>query len=102
MLYSRDLQSMDPEIVPAFDNIPLIYLGQGQEVEIEAWAVVGKGKEHVKWQPGHAFYKQVAEETFEFYVESFGNMPVKEILKRAARAIKWKGEDFGNWLEKIK
>lgn len=102
MLYSRDLQSMDPEIVPAFDNIPLIYLAAGQEVEIEAWAVMGKGKEHVKWQPGHSFYKQVNENTFEFYVESFGNMPVKEILKRAARAIKWKGEDFSNWLEKIK
>jgi len=103
-LYSRDLQSMDPEIVPAFPDIPLVKLDRGQEVEVEAWAVVGKGKEHAKWQPGHAFYKQTkdAPAEFEFYVESFGNMPVKDIMLRAARAVRWKGEEFGSWLEKIK
>ncbi|MBR9681798.1 MAG: DNA-directed RNA polymerase subunit D [Candidatus Altiarchaeota archaeon] len=102
MLYSKDMQSMDPEIVPAFDNIPIVKLEKGQEVEIEAWAIADKGKEHVKWQPGHAFYKQLSEDSFEMYVESFGNMPVKALLIRAARAIKWKGEEFQNWVEKIK
>ena len=101
-LYTKDIQSMDPEIVPAFMDIPLVKLEKGQEVEIEAWAVEGTGKTHVKWQPGHAFYKQTGENEFEMYVESFGNMPVKDMLFRAARAIQWKSEEFSSWLEGIK
>ncbi|MBR9680293.1 MAG: DNA-directed RNA polymerase subunit D [Candidatus Altiarchaeota archaeon] len=99
-LYSRDLQPMDPEIIPAFPDIPLVKMVDGQAIELEAWAIVGTAKEHSKWQAGHAFYKQLNEETFEFYAESFGAMPARQLVIMAAEIIEAKGEDFGKWVDK--
>lgn len=98
-LYSKDLQPMDPSIIPAFPDIPIMKMVEGQEVELEAWASVGTAKEHAKWQAGHAVYKET-NTGFEFYVESFGNMPAKELVRRAAMILKKKGQEFGDWVEK--
>jgi DNA-directed RNA polymerase subunit D len=97
-LYSRDLQPMDPSMVPAHPDIPIAKMVEGQRIELEAWATVGTGKEHAKWQAGHAFYKQTGEEEFDFYTESFGNMSAKELVKRAAMVLKVKGKEFGKWV----
>ena len=100
-LYSRDLQPMDPEIIPAFPNIPIAKMVEGQAIELEAWATVNTAKEHTKWQAGHAFYKQLDEDTFEMYVESFGAMPAKQLVKMAAEVVRAKGEEFGKWADKL-
>ena len=57
---SSELQSKDPSIVPCYDKIPLVYLLSHQRVELEAIARLGRGKEHVKWQPGIVGYKHIA------------------------------------------
>ncbi|HID43545.1 MAG TPA: DNA-directed RNA polymerase subunit D [Archaeoglobaceae archaeon] len=51
MVYSGDFISDDPEIVPVYDNIPVIELFEGQQLMIEAVARLGTGKEHAKFQP---------------------------------------------------
>jgi DNA-directed RNA polymerase subunit D len=51
VIYSRDLVPSDPDIVPVFDNIPLLKLIKGQRVKLEAFARLGRGKEHAKWSP---------------------------------------------------
>ncbi len=99
-LYSRDLHPEDPTIAPAFPDIPVVKMVEGQAVELEAWATVGTAKEHAKWQAGHAFYKQTGPGEFEFYVESFGQMPVKELIREAARVLREKGESLGKWAGK--
>lgn len=50
-VYSGDLQSEDPHVVPVYKNIPIVKLEKGQRLVIEAYAKFGKGKEHAKWQP---------------------------------------------------
>ena len=50
-VYSGDLISDDPEIIPAFDNIPIVNLRDGQQLMLEATARLGFGKEHSKFQP---------------------------------------------------
>jgi DNA-directed RNA polymerase subunit D len=50
-VYSGELISENPEIVPISDKIPLIKLAKGQKVKLEAYARLGKGKNHAKWQP---------------------------------------------------
>ncbi len=101
-LYSRDLHSSDPSIVPAFPDIPIVKLDEGQSVELEAVAVPGTAKQHAKWQAGHAFYRQVGPEEFEFYVESFGNMPTSDMIRIAAGILKEKGKELENWVSKRK
>jgi len=56
VVYSHDLKSPDPELTPV-EGIPLVKLGRGQRLRLEAEAVLGRGKEHAKWQPGVVGYK---------------------------------------------
>ncbi|WP_287586780.1 DNA-directed RNA polymerase subunit D [Candidatus Borrarchaeum sp.] len=51
IVYSGDLVSQDPEVVPVNDLIPIVKLAKGQRTELEAIAQLGKGKVHAKWQP---------------------------------------------------
>lgn len=57
IVYSSEIKSKDPKVKPVFQKIPIVKLLKGQLLEIEATAVLGKGKEHVKWSPGHVYYR---------------------------------------------
>ncbi|RLG21917.1 DNA-directed RNA polymerase subunit D [Candidatus Micrarchaeota archaeon] len=50
MVYTKDLKSSDPKVKPVYDNMPLIQLGRGQRIRLEAKAVIGRAKDHAKWQ----------------------------------------------------
>jgi len=52
--YSGDLVSSDPLVEPADANIPIIDLKDGQRLEVEADAVLDRGREHAKHQGGVA------------------------------------------------
>ncbi len=56
-VYSSELKSKDPAIKPVHLNIPIVKLLKGQTLELEATAMLGRGKEHTKWSPCHAYYK---------------------------------------------
>ncbi|MCX8184319.1 MAG: DNA-directed RNA polymerase subunit D [Sulfolobales archaeon] len=52
VVYSGDLKPQeDPEIVPVYRDIPIMKLGPQQRVVLEAWARLGRGREHIKWSP---------------------------------------------------
>ncbi|MDP7078619.1 MAG: DNA-directed RNA polymerase subunit D [Candidatus Undinarchaeales archaeon] len=57
MVYSGDLVPTDPTVAPSTATIPLIPLLNDQELELEAVARLGRGRNHVKWQPGLIGYK---------------------------------------------
>ena len=50
-VYSGELVSENPDVIPVSDKIPLIKLAKGQKLNLEAYARLGKGKNHAKWQP---------------------------------------------------
>ena len=50
-VYSGELVSENPDISPVSEKIPLIKLAKGQKLKLEAYARLGKGKVHAKWQP---------------------------------------------------
>ncbi len=50
-VYSGDLKSENQEITPVSPHIPIVKLATGQRVMLEAYAKLGKGKNHAKWQP---------------------------------------------------
>ncbi len=49
-VYSGDLKSENPDIIPVSGKIPIITLAPGQRLNFEAYARLGKGKDHAKWQ----------------------------------------------------
>lgn len=54
---ASEIKSKDPKIKPVFPETPIVKLLKGQKVEVEATAVLGTGKAHAKWSPGHVWYK---------------------------------------------
>jgi len=50
-VYSGELVSESPEIVPVSDKVPIVKLTKGQKLKLEAYARLGTGKTHAKWQP---------------------------------------------------
>jgi DNA-directed RNA polymerase subunit D len=55
-----DLKPQDPDIVPVSNDIPIAKLAKGQRIVVEAFARLGIGREHAKWQPvSSVAYKMV-------------------------------------------
>ena len=59
-VYSKDIKSTDPKIDVADKKIPIVKLDKGQTIKIEMDAIMGSGKEHVKWQPAVIAYQELA------------------------------------------
>jgi DNA-directed RNA polymerase subunit D len=53
-VYSGDMKSETPSTVPVSDKIPLAKLAPEQKIKLEAYARLGKGKNHARWQPTSA------------------------------------------------
>jgi DNA-directed RNA polymerase subunit D len=50
-VYSGELNPENPDITPISDKIPIVKLAPEQRVNLEAYARLGKGVKHAKWQP---------------------------------------------------
>ena len=50
-VYSGEIVSENPEILPVSDKVPIIKLAKNQKLKLEAYARLGRGKTHAKWQP---------------------------------------------------
>jgi DNA-directed RNA polymerase subunit D len=50
-VYSGELSSENKDVVPVSDKIPVVKLAKEQKLRLEAYARLGKGKNHAKWQP---------------------------------------------------
>ena len=46
---SGEIKSEDPDIVPISAQVPIIDLAPGQRVKVEAYARLGRGSDHAKW-----------------------------------------------------
>lgn len=48
---TADLKPQDPDVVPVSDKIPIAKMAKGQRIVVEAYARLGIGQDHAKWQP---------------------------------------------------
>ncbi len=56
-VYASDLKSQDPKIKAVHGKMPIIKLLKGQEIDFEILVTLGTGKEHAKFSPGHAYFR---------------------------------------------
>lgn len=89
---SGDLVSEDREVRPVSETIPLVKLAPGQSVKLEAYARLGKGKEHAKWQPCtvSSLTEGKVEGTFDLTVESAGGLAARTIVTKAVELLEKK------------
>jgi DNA-directed RNA polymerase subunit D len=97
---SGDLVSEDPETNAISDAIPIVKLAPGQKVKLEAYARLGKGSEHAKWQATSAsvLIDVGKPDEFELFIESVGSIPAAEIFTRAIEKLQKSLTEFGEQL----
>jgi DNA-directed RNA polymerase subunit D len=96
-VYSGDLKPAT-SVVPVSDKIPIVKLARGQKIRLEAYARLGRGSEHAKWQPvSTAAYKYLPKITLK--AENLSNpedviksCPPKVYASDASRKIFVKNE----------
>ncbi|MFH1592738.1 MAG: DNA-directed RNA polymerase subunit D [Candidatus Woesearchaeota archaeon] len=155
-VYASDLESQDPEVAPVYEKMIIVKLLKDQKLELEATARLGKGKQHMKFSPGLAYYfhvpivnvekgdagefkdkypSQIFDKTgkidaklintqglvdacknvnndiieikekkdeFDFVIEPWGQLSVKEMLTEAFKALDNKLDEFEKLVKKIK
>ncbi len=96
VVYSSHLKPENPDVRPVSDKIPIVKLAQGQRIKLEAYARLGRGNVHAKWQPVSACTYSIDEKakTFTFLVESTGTLPPEKLVLDAARLISAKTLGF--------
>ncbi len=99
MVYSSELETKDKDVKPAKDKIPIVTLSKDQSLRLEAKAKLGTMDKHAKFQPGLAAY-EIADGTYKFIVESFFQMPPKELVSRALVALEDDISELSKELEK--
>jgi len=89
-VYAKDL---NPGLA-VYGKIPLVSLDEGQELKFEAEAILGTARDHVKWQAGLASYSKNDDGSYDFFVESYGQMAPKYLILTAVSTLKNQLEEF--------
>jgi DNA-directed RNA polymerase subunit D len=93
---SGELVSEDELVKPVSKDIPIVVLAPSQKLKFEAYARLGIGKDHAKWQPTAAAVVKDGENENEILlvIESNGALTAGEILTVAAEQLSSKVKNF--------
>jgi DNA-directed RNA polymerase subunit D len=97
-VYSSDIKSQDPKVIPAFDKLPIVKLLENQELEFIATARLGQGREHSKFSPGLVIYRGIPE------LQTTKDSNIKTCMEKLSEIITKKGnsleiKDLTKWNE---
>jgi len=89
VITTADLISEDEVVRPVSKEIPIVSLAPGQKLKFEAYARLGTGKNHAKWQPTSvAVVKDSKDEDDSVLViESNGSLTPEEIVLEASKIL---------------
>lgn len=93
---SQDLSSEDEVVKPVNPNIPIVALAPGQKLKIEAYARLGRGSEHAKWNSATVSVLTQGSNTDEHIltVETVGNLTPGEVVKAAVEELEKRLDEF--------
>ena len=101
---SGELKSQDDIIKPISDNIPIITLAPGQRLKIEAYARLGRGTEHAKWNSSNVSTLTESEKDDErvLTVETTGALEPQHIILSSVEELSRRLNEFKNLLSDLK
>ena len=101
---SGELKSQDDIIKPISDNIPIITLAPGQRLKIEAYARLGRGTEHAKWNSANISTLTESEKDDErvLTVETTGALEPQHIILSSVEELSRRLNEFKNLLSDLK
>ena len=103
-ILSGDLKSQDSNVIPTSDNIPIVTLAPGQSIKFEAYARLGKGTEHARWNSANVATLTDTEKDDEklLTVESTGALNPKHIILSSVEQLASKLSEFKTIISEIK
>jgi len=103
MIYAKDMKSSNEDVKPLYPDTPIVELFNDQKLKLEAYAHLGLGKDHAKFQAANASYKYVNNDKtkFNFKVESISGLKPEEIVTKAVEILKEKVKEFDKQFKKI-
>jgi DNA-directed RNA polymerase subunit D len=101
---SGELVSEDEMVQPVSKDIPIIALAPNQKLKFEAYARLGTGKDHAKWQPTAAAVVKdgKSEDEIILVLESNGALTAEELLMSAAERMTTKVKGFKQIVSSLK
>ena len=101
---SGEMMSEDELVKPVSKDIPIIVLAPNQKLKFEAYARLGIGKDHAKWQPTAAAVVKDGKDEDEIIlvIESNGALTAEEILMAAVERQSAKVKNFKQMVSALK
>ncbi len=102
-ILSGELTSEDEDIKPTSEKIPIVELAPGQTVKIEAYARLGRGSEHAKWNAANIATLTETSKSNEriLTVESTGALAPEQIITHAVAELSNRLKDFKTAVQQI-
>lgn len=100
---SGELVSEDEHIKPVSKDIPIITLAPGQKLKFEAYARLGIGRDHAKWQPTSAAIVKDGKDENEsiLVIETNKALTAEETLMAAIDIINSKIKNFNHIIQHL-
>ena len=96
-VFSNELKGEDSGVRPISDKIPIVTLAPGQKIKFQAYARLGRGTEHAKWNSANTSVLTETKNKDEHIltVESTGSLDAKNIVligmdELSTRLVKFK------------
>ena len=101
---SAELESKDQVVKPTSNKIPIIHLAPGQRVKLEAYARLGRGTEHAKWNSSNisVLTNTDKEDEYILTVETTGSLEPKQIILAGIDELSKRLEEFKEILVNLK
>ena len=101
---SAELESKDQVVKPISNQIPIIHLAPGQRIKLEAYARLGRGTEHAKWNSANVSVLTNTDKNDEYVltVETAGSLEPKQIVIAGIEELSKRLEEFKETLVNLK
>ena len=101
---SAELESKDEVVKPISKQIPIVHLAPGQRIKLEAYARLGRGTEHAKWNSANIAVLTNTDKENEHIltVETTGSLEPKQIILAGIEELSKRLEEFKEILVNLK